>query len=209
MAGDGKRKFVEQTLVLLKPDVIQRSLVGELISRFERKGLKIVAMKMAWADEDMALRHYTWPEHAMIALGERTIAGFKGKGIEDIREPKEIALKIQQRLVTYLSAGPLVAMVVEGSHAIAFVRKLRGNVNALNADLGSITGDYSVDSYFIADEDDRATRTMIHASGSEEEAKTEIPIWFSKQEIYKYNLAIEAILYDKSWEDTYRKMIKK
>ncbi len=205
----GKEKFVEQTLVLLKPDVVQRGLLGEFITRFERKGLKIVAMKMAWADEDWALRHYTWPEHAMVALGERTIAAFKEKGIEDKREPKAIAMDIQKKLVKYLSAGPLVAMVIEGAHAVAFVRKMRGSVNTLNADLGSFTADYTIDTYFISDEDDRAARTLVHASGSTEEAKTEIPLWFKENEIYKYNLAIEAILYDKDWEDTYRKMIKK
>ena len=209
MAGEGKKKYSEKTLVLLKPDVVQRGLVGEIITRFERKGLKIVAMKMVWPDEKMALRHYTWPERAMIALGERTIAAYKEKGIEENRLPKEIALDVQKKLVTYLSAGPLVAMVIEGAHAIAYVRKLRGAINTLNADLGSITGDYTIDSYFLSDEDDRAARTMVHASGSVEEADQEIPIWFEREDMYEYNLAIEEILYAKDWEYSLKRLVGK
>lgn len=194
--------------MLLKPDVVQRGLVGEIVTRFERKGLKIVAMKMVWPSEEQALEHYTWPEHAMVALGERTRAAYKEKGIEDKRTPKEIALNIQKKLVTYLSAGPLVAMVIEGAHAIAYVRKLRGSVNTLTADLGSITGDYTIDSYFLSDEDDRAARTLVHASGSVEEATNEIKIWFTQKEIYDYNLAIEEILYSKDWEYSLKNLVK-
>jgi nucleoside-diphosphate kinase len=166
-------------------------------------------MKMVWATEDMALRHYTWPEQAMVSLGERTIAAFKEKGIEDKRNPKDIALDIQKKLVRYLTAGPLVALIIEGAHAVAFLRKMRGAVNTLNADLGSVTADYTIDTYFISDEDGRAARTMLHASGSVEEANNEIPIWFREGEIMNYNLAIEAILYDREWEDTYRHLVKK
>jgi nucleoside-diphosphate kinase len=208
MSGEGKKKYSEKTLVLLKPDVVQRGLVGEIVTRFERKGLKIVAMKMVWPSEEQALEHYTWPEHAMVALGERTLAAYKEKGIEDKRTPKEIALNIQKKLVTYLSAGPLVAMVIEGAHAIAYVRKLRGSVNTLTADLGSITGDYTIDSYFLSDEDDRAARTLVHASGSVEEATNEIKIWFTQKEIYDYNLAIEEILYSKDWEYSLKNLVK-
>ena len=209
MLSRGLEKYNEKTLVLLKPDVVQRGLMGEIISRFEKKGLKIAAMKMVWASEGMALKHYTWPEHAMIALGERTIAVYKDRGIEENRTAKEIALDIQKKLVRYLSAGPLVAIVLEGAHAIAYVRKMRGSVNTLGADLGSITADYTVDSYFISDEDDRSARTLVHASGSVEEAGMEIPIWFGEEEIYSYNLAIDEILYSRQWEDTYRHLISK
>ncbi len=145
----------------------------------------------------------------MLALGERTIAAYLKKGITETRLPKEIALDIQKKLVTYLSAGPLVAMVLEGAHAIAYVRKLRGSVNTLDADLGSITGDYTIDSYFVSDEDDRAARTMVHASGSVDEANVEIPIWFESQEMFNYNLAIEEILYAKDWEYALKKIVKK
>jgi len=203
-----REKFVERSLVLVKPDGVQRGLVGEVISRFEKKGLKIVALKMAWPSEQLARRHYDQPESAMRLLGERTIAAFKSKGIEDKRDPIDIARDIQKKLVRYLSGGPIVAMVVEGAHAIEHVKKIRGHTEPRQADVGSITADYTIDSYFLADGDDRAIRNLAHASGNVEEAETEIQIWFTKDEIYDYRLAIEEILYSKEWEDTFRKLVK-
>jgi nucleoside-diphosphate kinase len=201
-------KFTERSLVLIKPDGVQRGLVGEVISKFERKGLKIVAMKMVWPTEDMSRKHYDQPEHAARALGEKTIAAYKEKGIDLDKDPIDIAKDIQKKLVHYLSGGPVVAMVIEGAHAITHVRKIRGGTNPLSADVGSITADYTVDSYFIADDDGRAVRNLVHASGSVEEAEVEIKIWFSEQEIHDYNLAIEEILYSREWENTFRKIVK-
>jgi nucleoside-diphosphate kinase len=201
-------KFTERSLVLIKPDGVQRGLVGEIISKFEKKGLKIVAMKMVWPTEEMARRHYDQPEHAARALGEKTIAAYKEKGIDLDKDPMEIAKDIQKKLVHYLSGGPIVAMVIEGAHAITHVRKIRGGTNPLSADVGSITAEYTVDSYFIADEDGRAVRNLVHASGSVEEAEVEIKIWFSEDELHDYNLAIEEILYSREWENTFRKLVK-
>lgn len=190
----------ERSLVLIKPDGVQRGLIGEIITRFEKKGLKIVAMKMIWPTLDMAKRHYDQPESAMMLLGERTIAAYKEKGIDDPRKPMEIAREIQQRLVRYLVTGPVVAMVIEGAHAIAHVRKIRGATNPLAADVGSITADYTIDSYFASDPDARAIRNLAHASGTVEEAENEIKIWFKPEEIFDYELAIEKILYSMEWE---------
>lgn len=204
----GLQKFSEKSLVLIKPDGVQRGLVGEIISRFEKKGLKLVAMKMVWPTTEMATKHYDQPEHAAIALGEKTIAAYKEKGIEINKKPLDIAHDIQKKLVRYLTGGPVVAMVIEGAHAIAHVRKIRGGTNPLSADVGSITADYTVDSYFIADEDERAVRNLVHASGSVDEANVEIKIWFTKEEIHNYNLAVEEILYSREWEDTFRELVK-
>lgn len=204
----GKAKFSERSLVLIKPDGVQRGLVGEIISRFEKKGLKIIAMKMVWPTTAMAERHYDQPESAAIALGEKTLAAYREKGIELKKEPLEIAHDIQKKLVRYLTGGPIVALVIEGAHAIAHVRKIRGGTNPLSADVGSITADFTVDSYFIADEDSRAVRNLAHASGSTEEAENEIKIWFGKDEIHDYNLAIEEVLYSREWEDTFRDLVK-
>jgi len=203
-----KLKFTERSLVLIKPDGVQRALVGEMITKFEKKGLKIVAMKMVWPTEDMARRHYDQPEHAARALGEKTIAAYKERGVDITKDPLEIAKDIQKKLVRYLTGGPVVAIVIEGAHAISHVRKIRGGTNPLSADVGSITADYTVDSYFIADEDARAVRNLVHASGSIEEAETEIKIWFGEDEIHDYNLAIEQILYAREWEDTFRKLVR-
>lgn len=208
MEGKGKNKFSERSLVLIKPDGVQRSLVGEIISRFEKKGLKIVAMKMVWPTLDQAKRHYDQPEEAMIALGTKTITAYKEKGIDLDKTPIEIAKEVQRKLLTYLTSGPIVAMVVEGAHAITHVRKIRGGTNPLQADIGSITGDYTIDSYFLADEDDRSVRNLAHASGSVAEAENEIKIWFTEKEILKYNLAIDEILYAKEWESAMQEIVR-
>ncbi len=208
MLGNKKSRHIERSLVLIKPDGVQRGLVGEIIARFERKGLKIVALKMAWPTETLARKHYDQPESAMMQLGQRTIAAYKSKGIDDKRDPMDIARDIQKKLVRYLSSGPIVALVIEGAHAVEHVRKIRGHTEPRQADVGSITADYTIDSYFLSDEDDRAIRNLVHASGNVEEAKTEIKTWFSPEEIHDYNLAIEQILYTKEWEDTFRKMVK-
>ena len=196
-----KTKLHERSLVIVKPDGVQRGLVGEIITRFEKKGLKISAMKMLWPTKEMAKKHYDQPESAMRLLGERTLASYAEKGEKHwSSDPMEIARDIQKKLVNYLATGPVVAMVVEGAHAIAHVRKIRGATNPLGADIGTITGDYTIDSYFISDLDTRAIRNLVHASGTVEEAENEIKIWFEEGELMDYDLAIDKILYSKDWE---------
>lgn len=191
----------ERSLVLIKPDGVQRGLVGEIISRFEKKGLKITAMKMIWPTREMAKKHYNQPKDAMLLLGNRTLASYAEKGLKHkFSDPMDIARDIQTRLFEYLVVGPVVAMVIEGAHAIAHVRKIRGATNPLGADIGTITGDYTIDSYFVADADERAIRNLVHASGSVEEAETEIEIWFKKEEIMDYDMAIDKILYSMEWQ---------
>lgn len=187
---------------MMKPDSVQRGLVGEIVSRFERKGLKIVAMKMLWPTEEKVAEHYHWPEEDMLALGERTKKSFEEKGIKDDRDPIEIAKWVHGMLIDFMTSGPVVALVVEGSHAVELVRKLRGATNPAGADVGTISGDYTIDSYQLADAAGRAIRNLVHVSGSVEEAKREIGIWFSEEEILDYDLAIEQILYSKDWEQS-------
>lgn len=196
-----RTKLHERSLVILKPDAVQRGLIGELISRFERKGLKLTAMKMIHPTKAMAKKHYDQPESAMMTLGVRTLETYAEKGVKHwSSDPMEIARDIQKKLVNYLSAGPVVAMVIEGAHAVAHIRKIRGATNPLGADMGTITADYTIDSYFISDLDSRAVRNLVHASGTVEEAETEIKLWFKEDEIMDYELAIEQILYSKDWE---------
>lgn len=201
-------KHHERSLVILKPDSVQRGLIGEILTRFEKKGLKIVAMKMVWPTLEQARKHYDQPESAMITLGERTLAAYKEKGIEMNKTPIEIAKDIQKKLLTYITAGPVVVFIIEGAHAIAHVRKIRGATNPLAADIGSITADLSIDSYFVADDSVRAVRNLVHASGTVEEANTEINIWFTEEEIHNYDLAIEKILYSVEWEATRDKLVE-
>ncbi len=203
-----KPLFNERSLVLIKPDGVQRGLIGEVITRFERKGLKIIAMKMIWPTVEMTQRHYDQPESAMVLLGERTVAAYKEKGIELKKDPLDIARDIQKRLVRYLVTGPVVAMVIEGAHAIAHVRKIRGATNPLSADMGTITADLTIDSYFLADPDERAIRNLVHASGTAEEAENEIKIWFKPEEISNYDLAIDKILYSMEWEKAREELVE-
>lgn len=203
-----KTALHEKTLVLLKPDSVQRGLIGEIISRFERKGLKLVAMKMVWPDKNLAQKHYDMPESDKILMGERTLAAYKEKGVDLGKKPVEIAENIQKRLVKYLTTGPVVAMVIEGAHAIASVRKIRGATNPLQADIGTITADYTIDSYFLSDPDERSIRNLVHASGSLDEAKREVSLWFKDNEIHDYDLAIEKILYSKDWESERKELVE-
>lgn len=196
-----RTKLHERSLVIIKPDGVQRGLMGEIISRFEKKGLKISAMKLVWPSREVAAKHYDQPESAMRLLGERTLATYAEKGEKHwSNDPMEIARDIQKKLVNYLSCGPVLVMVIEGAHAITHVRKIRGATNPLGADIGTITADYTIDSYFISDLDGRAIRNLVHASGAVDEAENEIKIWFKEDEVLDYDMAIDKILYSMEWE---------
>lgn len=196
-----RSKSYERTLVLIKPDAVQRSLMGEIISRFEKKGLKVTAMKMVLPTKEQAAKHYFWSEEEKLKTGNRTLEIYKEKGLEMTRTPIEQAEYIQKKLVNFLVAGPIIAMVVEAAHAIEHVRKVVGHGSPLTADVGTIRADYTIDSYIIADEADRAARNLIHASSSVDEAEREIKVWFDESEIIDYELAIEKILYSMEWEE--------
>ena len=202
-----KTHYHERTLVILKPDAIQRGLVGEIISRFEKKGLKLVGMKMEWPTEKKAKDHYFWSDEEKEASGNRTIEAYKEKGLKISKSAKEYAEDVQRRLYSYLQSGPVVIMVIEGAHAIEHVRKTVGHGNPLTADVGTIRADLTVDSYVVADDVDRAARNMVHASGNVGEAEREIKVWFKENELVDYDLAIEKILYDKDWESTREELV--
>lgn len=201
MNGKNLTKYYQRSLVLLKPDTVQRGLIGEIISRFEKKGLKITAMKMVFPTRELAYKHYEWTEEEKLNTGTRTLEVYRSKGIELEKTPIEIAEDVQRRLVNFLTSGPIVVMVIEGAHAIEHIRKLVGHGSPLNADVGTIRADYTVESYLMADEADRVARNLVHASSSESEAEREIRVWFNESEIIDYSLAIEKILYSKDWEN--------
>lgn len=187
----------ERTLVVIKPDGIHRSLIGDLIRRYEQTGLKLVGLKMLVPSPDLIERHYTVDPAWRVVTGQKTIDSYRKKGktppSEDPREITEIILK---NLKKYLSSSPVVAMVWEGMNAVGIVRKITGSTEPLQSDMGTIRGDYTIDSYEVADVDSRAIRNLIHASGSVEEAEKEIAIWFDPTELIKYRHVQEAILYD-------------
>jgi nucleoside-diphosphate kinase len=186
----------ERTLVLLKPDAVQRSLIGEITGRFERVGLKIVGMKLVLPTKEQAYKHYVKSEAEIEALGNRSIEAKKKSGIIEKKDPKVLGQEIVDRLVTFLSAGPIVAIVLEGNQSIAITRKMVGSTEPLQSLPGTIRGDYTIDSYRMADDDERSVRNLVHASSSLEDSDYEIKVWFDSKEIINYKNAFEKILYD-------------
>ncbi len=187
----------ERTLVVLKPDALQRTLIGEIIGRYEKMGLKLTAIKMLVPKADFIEKHYTLDPQWRTVTGLKTIKGYQDKGLTPpSMDPLEITAKILKGLITYMTAGPVVAMVWEGAHAVKIVRKMTGSTEPLSSDVGTIRGDYVLDSYQMSDVDSRAVRNLVHASGSVAEAEMEIPHWFDANEITNYKLIAEQMLYD-------------
>lgn len=182
---------------MIKPDGVQRALIGEIVRRYERSGLKLVGLKLEVPDEKRIERHYLIDPDWVTKTGEKAIVAYKEKGqAPPSNDPKQIGETVLQNLKKYLSSGPVVLMVWQGMHAVGIVRKITGGTEPLTSDVGTIRGDLTIDSYQVADTDDRAVRNLIHASGSVNEADKEISIWFDKKELLNYRLIGEAILYD-------------
>ena len=187
----------ERTLILIKPDGIQRSLIGEIMRRYERLGLKLVGLKFVVTTAEHVEQHYTLDPEWRRVTGEKTIEGYRSKGLKPPSEdPLEITAIILENLKKYLTSGPMICMVWQGAHAVELVRKVTGGTEPLTSDVGTIRGDFVLDSYQISDTDGRAVRNLIHASGSVEEAKKEIKHLFSDDELIDYRLVQEKILYD-------------
>jgi len=187
----------ERTLVVIKPDGVQRSLIGEIIKRYERAGLKLVATKFFVPTKELVKKHYLLDSNWLQNVGEKAIAGYKKKGeTPPTEDPTEVGNMVLERNQNYMASGPVFAMVWEGAHVIEIVRKITGGTEPRSTDVGTIRGDFVIDSYKMADTDDRAIRNLIHASGSVEEAENEINLWFKPEEIVSYRLVQEQILYD-------------
>lgn len=193
----------EKTLVLMKPDVLQRQIVGEILSRFERKGFKIVAMKVLNATKEQAGEHYIDDEAYLTGMMEREKNEAIARGDDMTKwNSLERGRLVRRRNIAYLVCGPIVAIVLEGPGVILGVRKLLGSSNPATSDVGTIRADYSIDSYSLAGLVERSTRTMLHASDSVESAEREIKIWFKKDEICNnYETVAEKIFYDTKWDN--------
>ncbi|MBI4438614.1 nucleoside-diphosphate kinase [Candidatus Woesearchaeota archaeon] len=159
--------MIERTLVLIKPDGVERGLAGKIITRFEDAGLKIVGMKLKVVNKDFALKHYT----------------------EDLA--KRRGAHIREQMVEYISSGPVVAIVLEGVNAIENVRKLTGDTQPLSAQPGTIRGDFSHTSYSYADSSKKPVKNIIHASSGKQDAEHEISLWFAKNELHEYQTVHE------------------
>jgi nucleoside-diphosphate kinase len=186
----------ERTFVIIKPDGVQRTLIGEIIHRIERTGLKLVAMKMTLTNEDNYWEHYNKDDVWFEAKGQNTIENRKANGMSIEKTPVEYGKDIIRALIKFMTAGPVVMMVWEGNKAVGIVKKLVGGTEPLSSDVGTIRGDLTIDSYELSNIDGRAVRNLIHCSDKPEEAEREIKIWIKEEEILKYNLVSEKILYD-------------
>lgn len=154
--------MIERTLILIKPDGVERGLTGKILARFEEAGLKLIALKMLRIDRKMAMRHYT-----------EELAKRRGEHIRNV-------------MLDYISAGPVAAAVIEGVGAIEVVRKLTGDTEPRAALPGTIRGDFTHVSYKYADGKKGPVKNVVHASADKEDAKREIELWFSKNEIHSY-----------------------
>lgn len=186
----------ERTLILIKPDGVQRSLIGEIIHRVERSGLKIVALKLRVPTREQLVEHYHKDESWFVEKGARIVENRKEKGLPIEKEAIDYGRAIVEQLVAFMTSGPVVAIVVQGNQSVAVVKKLVGATEPLTSDVGTIRGDYTVDSYEHAGVQERAVRNLVHCSDQPKEAEREIGIWFSPEEIIKYRVIAEQILYD-------------
>jgi nucleoside-diphosphate kinase len=159
----GKRKMIEQTLVLVKPDGVKRGLTGDIIKRFEQRGLKIVGLKMVQVNSDFAKKHYA----------------------------AHVDKDFYPGLEKFIISGPVMAMVLEGVDSVEVVRKIVGSTEPKSAPVGTIRGDYAHSSTEHANEKEESVQNLIHASGNSEEAKEEVALWFSINELHEYKVSNE------------------
>ena len=191
---------MEQTLIAFKPDAVSRGLVGEILSRFEKVGLKIVAGKVMRVSKELADKHYPASRDAFInGMGNKTLENYQALGIDAMKDfgsadAHVIGLAIREWLVNMITAGPVFAIVLEGPHAVELVRKMVGHTLPLSSAPGTIRGDYSYDSSYLANTGKRPIKNLLHASGNVEEAVFEIGLWFKPEEIVEYKRVEEDVM---------------
>ncbi len=161
------QSLIHRTLVLLKPDAVQRCIVGNITTRFENAGLKIVGMKMLWADDEFFKKHYF--------------------DVEERHGPKVFKINTD-----YLTSGPVIAFCLEGINAIAQVRKMAGKTNPFQAEVGTIRGDFCHMTMEYANSQGKFLSNLIHSSANAEEAKMELSLWFNEDDFHSYDVAHEG-----------------
>ncbi len=164
---------MERTLIVLKPDTIQRSLVGEILTRFEKAGLKIVGMKMVRPDEEHFRKHYEGISKLISRWGE----------------------DIYKVTLSQLTEGPVIAIVLEGVEAVQHVRKMVGQTDPKDSAPGTIRGDYTHVTRAYTNPKGATLPNLVHASGDVNEATQEIELWFDKAELYEYSTLNDQIVH--------------
>lgn len=183
--------MIERSLVLMKPDAVKRGIVGEILQRFERMGLKIVGMKMLHPEKSFVEKHYSTSDENLTVMGNKSIEDAKENNIDLMRtlgttDPLVIGKNIWSWSVEFLSSGPVIAVVFEGPHAIANIRSQVGHTLPLKSVPGTIRGDYGMDSSYSGNSRGRTIYNLVHASGTKAEAEFEINLWFKPEEILVY-----------------------
>lgn len=198
-----KLKF-EQTFCMIKPDAVMRGLIGEIIHRLEKAGLKVIAMKMLVPTAEQVRKHYPASDEAWVSrLGEKSISGFEkldGVSVKEVlgsEDKMELGRGVVEGLIDFMQSGPVICMVVEGVQAVDMVRKLAGHTLPFKADVGTIRGDFSVDSPAIANAEKRSIHNLFHASETLAEAEKEITLWFGNETLHRYELGNSATMYSK------------
>ncbi|OGG47979.1 nucleoside-diphosphate kinase [Candidatus Kaiserbacteria bacterium RIFCSPHIGHO2_02_FULL_50_9] len=182
----------EKTFVLIKPDGVKKGLIGEVIRRFEQRDLKVVALEMFQPTRQMIDEHYPKDQVWKERLGNKTLSTYEKYALDPVAslgtaEPLALGEMVREWLVNYMTSAPLVRMVVQGVHAVDMVRKIAGPTLPYAADMGTIRGDFSVDSPAVANAEKRAVANILHASETAAEAEHEIKHWFGdkKPHVYK------------------------
>jgi len=181
----------EQTYVMIKPDGVRKGLTGEIIRRFEQRDLKIVALEMFQPEHEMIDNHYPKNEEWITRLGNKTLSTYEKYGYDAMAdfgttEAEKIGPEIRKWLISYMTSAPLVKMIAQGIHAVDVVRKIAGDTMPYKADMGTIRGDFSIDSPALANKEKRAVMNIVHCSETPEEASHEIKHWFGDKEVYSY-----------------------
>ncbi len=183
---------MEKTFIMVKPEGVKRGLVGEVIKRFENAGLKLVAIKMVSAPEELLKKHYkSTDEQYLMTLGGKTLSTYEKYGMDaqkdfGTKDKLELGKLVMGWLLKYMKSGPVVPMVWEGRHAVENVISLVGPTMPVSAVGGTIRGDFSTDSAAYANVERRGVMNIVHASGSVDEAKVEAGLWFTAEEIHQY-----------------------
>jgi nucleoside-diphosphate kinase len=186
-----KQPKEEITFVMVKPDGVKKGLTGEIIRRFEQRDLKIVALEMFTPTEQQIDEHYPKDETWIRRLGQKSLTTYEKYGVDPVSklgssDEFEIGKMVRTWIIDYMASAPLVKMVVQGIHAIDVVRKIAGPTLPYLAPVGTIRGDFSIDSPLLANSEKRAVSNLLHASETPEEAEHEIEHWFGKITLNEY-----------------------
>lgn len=186
----------ERTLVIIKPDGVQRSLIGEIIRRIEKTGLKLIALKFVVASKEQGYEHYKKDETWLAEKGALRVRQLEESGKHVTKPAREYGMDIVHANVKFITAGPVVLMVWEGNKSVGIVKKLVGSTEPLTSDVGTIRGDLTIDSYDLSNFDERCVRNLLHCTDDPQESAREIKIWFDPHELLTYRHIAEQMLYD-------------